>query len=348
MGSLKPTILDPFCDERRPVKAIFSDIKEARQKIQKYVQVTQCTFSEPVSEEYGIRLYFKKEFQQSTASFKVRGGANAMLRLTEDQKRSGVISASAGNHAQALAHMGKRLRIPVTVVMPTNAPKVKVESCRKQGANVVIFGTDFAAAKQHAMELGLNNGLVYINGYDHPDVISGQGTVGLEIAEQVPDVDACVVPVGGGGLIAGVATALKTLKPDIKIYGVECECSTGFTQSLQVGAPITVLSDPTIADGLSVSRPGVNALETAKSLVDKMVTVKEESVHDAVFKLLVTEKATVEGAGAVGLAAIMEGLLPELKNKTVVVILSGGNIDPGTLLKVIERKVRVEAPIIMK
>ena len=268
------------------------------------------------------------------------------MKLPDAQKSRGVISASLGNHALALSYHGKLLSIPVTVVMPIVAPMMKIQSCRQHGATVVVEGSDMAEAKALAMKMARESELAYINGYDHPDIMAGQGTLGLEILEQCPDVDAIVVPVGGAGLIAGIATAVKAMRPDVKIIGVESERCASFSAALQAGKPVPVANGPTIADGLAVPTVGYNAFVTAAPLVDRMVVVKEEMVAVSILRLVELEKCVVEGAGACGLAAILSGQLDDFKGKKLVLLLCGGNIDTTVLGRSLERGLAVDGRLI--
>nr|CAD7461623.1 unnamed protein product [Timema tahoe] len=219
-----------------------------------------------------MEVYLKKDFLQYTGSFKERGARYALLMLSDEKKMKGVISASLGNHALALCYHGKDLKIPVTVVMPIVAPIMKIQSCRQHGASVVVQGDDMGEAKRIAMQLAKERELTYINGYDHPHIMAGQGTLGLEIVEQVPNIDAVVVPVGGGGLIAGVALAVKTLFPHIKIIGVESERCASFSKAVKAGMPVYTKIESTLADGLAVPMVGYNAFATAAPLIDKLVS----------------------------------------------------------------------------
>jgi threonine dehydratase len=274
---------------------------------------------------------------QRTGSFKERGARNALLRLPEEQQRKGAITASAGNHALGLSYHGKLLKIPITVVMPKVAPLTKITNCQHLGANVILEGGNIEEAKQFALRLGDEKGLIYINGYDHPDIIAGQGTIGLELLEQVPDMDAVIVPIGGAGLIAGIALAIKTRKPSVKIIGVEPSRAASYTAALQNGKPVLISLQPTLADGLAVPKVGENAFEIARSLVDHVLTVGERDIALAVLRLVELEKAVVEGAGATPLAVCLKRLVPELAGKKVVLPLCGGNIDTNILGRVIER-----------
>jgi threonine dehydratase len=260
-----------------------------------------------------------------------------LLLLSPEQKRRGVIAASAGNHALGVTYHGKLLGVPVTVVMPKFAPLTKVVNCRQMGAKVILHGDNYDEARLHAMQLAESEGYTLIHGFDDPAVIAGQGTMGLEIVEQVPDLEAVIVPIGGAGLIAGVALAIKTLKPEVKVIGVESDCATSYIQSLNSGGPATVTIKSTLADGLAVSCVGKNAFAIARKHVDRAVAVKEKDIALAVLRLVELEKSVVEGAGATPLAACLAGLVPELAGHKVVLPLTGGNIDTTVLGRILER-----------
>src|SRR5258706_9453975 len=315
----------------------FQDIETAAKRIAGGIIESPCPASIPLSEATGMTVFCKLEYLQRTGSFKERGARNALLLLSPEQQKRGVIAASAGNHALGLAYHAELLGIPATVVMPSFAPLTKVVNCRRLGATVLLKGANVAEARALADEIAAEQGLIYINGYDDPAVIAGQGTIGLEIAAQVPDVDAAIVPIGGGGLVAGMALALKTLKPKVKIIGVEPESATSFAAAIAAGHPVEVEVKPTLADGLIVPKVGENAFEIARDLVERTVLGAEQDIALAVLRLMELEKAVVEGAGAAPLAACLAGLLPELKGKRVVLPLSGGNIDLATLGRVLER-----------
>jgi len=284
-----------------------------------------------------MQIFCKLEYLQRTGSFKERGARNALALLPPEQQKRGVIAASAGNHALGVAYHAKLLGIPATVVMPRFAPLTKVMNCRRLGANVVLDGANIGEARRRADEIRTANELTYINGFDDPAIIAGQGTIGLEIAQQVPDLDAIIVPIGGGGLIAGIAIALKRLKPSVKIYGVEPYAAASFTAAMAAGKPVETELKPTLADGLSVPKVGQNAFGLAKDLIERIVLVNEHDISLAILRLMELEKAVVEGAGAAPLAACLAELLPELKGKKVVVPLCGGNIDLNLLGRIIER-----------
>lgn len=315
----------------------FQDIEAARKRIAGAVYYSPCPPSIPLSEITGKKIFCKLDNLQRTGSFKERGARNALAQLSPDQQKRGVIAASAGNHAQALAYQGKLLAIPATVVMPKFAPLIKVSTCQQLGATVVLHGEGFADAKTRAHEIATEEGLAYIDGYDDPGIIAGQGTMALEIIEQVPDLDAVVVPVGGAGLLAGVSLALKTVRPGAKIVAVEAENVASFSAALEAGKPKKITIDPTLADGLAIPEVGANAFQIAQPLVDLNVTVTEEEIALAILRLVELQKSVVEGAAATPLAACMSGKLKELSDKRVVLLICGGNIDPNVLSRVIER-----------
>jgi len=314
----------------------YDEVVAARATIRGAVDVTPCPRSYLISQLLGCDAHCKLDYLQHTSSFKERGVANALAHLTGDERARGVIAASAGNHALALAHHGKRLNAPVTVVMPLHAPLVKVNTCRGFGAEVIQHGEDFREARTHAQHLAADRGLTYVHGFDDRHVIAGQGTIALEVLEQAPGLDAILVPVGGGGLIAGVAVAVKAMRPAVEVIGVEAARAPSFTAALQHGEPIDVPVEATLADGLAVGRVGGLAFRTARPHVDRVLTVEESDLALAVLRLLELEKAVVEGAGAAPLAAMLSGQLPHLKGKHVAMLLCGGNIDPLVLRRVIE------------
>lgn len=314
-----------------------ADIRSARRRIADGVIVSPCPESIPLSEITGSRVFCKLDSFQRTGSFKERGARNALLRLALGSRKRGVIAASAGNHALGLAYHGRLLGIPVTVVMPDHAPLIKVSTCQRLGARVIVKGEDLARARARADELAARDGLAYIHGFDDPDVIAGQGTMALEILDQVRDADAIVCPIGGGGLIAGLAIAIKALRPRVKVIGVESVATASFTAALKAGRPVFIPSRPTLADGLAVRRVGENAFAHARGRVDRVVRVGEEWIALAILRMIELEKTVVEGAAAAPLAALMAGALPELRGKTVVLIVCGGNIDPAVLSRVIEK-----------
>jgi threonine dehydratase len=315
----------------------FREIEAARERIAGAVYYSPCQPSIPLSEIAGMEIFCKLDNLQRTGSFKERGARNALAQLSPEQQKRGVIAASAGNHAQALAYQGELLGIPATVVMPQYAPLIKVNNCQKLGANVVLHGKDFAEAKARACEIAAERGLAYIDGYDDPAIIAGQGTMGLEIVEQMSDFDAILVPVGGAGLIAGVSLAVKTLRPKTKVIAIEAENVASFSAALKAGKPTKIALHPTLADGLAIPQVGANAFEIAHRFVDLTVTVTEEEIAIAILRLVELEKNVVEGAAATPLAACLSGKLKEFAGKKCVLLICGGNIDPNVLSRVIER-----------
>lgn len=324
------------------MKSLLREIEQARHRISKGVLYSPCVASAALSELTGMRIFCKLDNLQRTGSFKERGARNALFQLSGEQRERGVVAASAGNHALGLAYHGALLDIPVTVVMPRFAPLIKSSTCRRFGANVILHGETFAAAKEEAERLGREKGFSYIHGYDDPAIIAGQGTMGLEILEQVPKAEAVIVPIGGGGLIAGVAAALKARRPKLRVVGVESFRAPTFTKALRVGRPVKIPSATTLADGLSVPQIGAYAFTIAKSLVDEVVRVSEDEIALAILRILEREKTVVEGAGATPLAACLSGKLNHLRGKCVVLALCGGNIDPNILDRVIEKGLVVD------
>jgi threonine dehydratase len=320
----------------------FEDILAARDRIAGGVVETPCGESPALSELTGCRVFPKAEYLQRTGSFKERGARNALLLLPEAQKKVGVVAASAGNHALALAYHGRELGIPVTVVMPTVAPIIKQSRCRSMGAKVLLHGDNIGEAKNLADELVESEGLAYVHGFDGADVIAGAGTLGLEILKQVPEADAIIVPVGGGGLIAGLGLAVKHLRPECQVIGVETLRSASYSAAMESGKPVPAVVGGTLADGLAVPCVGTRAFAIARTVVDKVVTVDEEAVALSILRLVELEKGVVEGAGATPLAALLADKLPELKGKRVVLCLCGGNIDPTILGRVIEHGLTVD------
>ncbi|KAG5183839.1 tryptophan synthase beta subunit-like PLP-dependent enzyme [Tribonema minus] len=327
-----------------PVQPVtFEDVSTAMYRIRDGIVRTPCLRSHFLSELCQADIYLKQEFTQFTGSFKERGARNALMKLTAEEKRRGVIAASAGNHALALAWHGRQMGIPVTVCMPVLAPMTKVSKCKVFGANVVQHGMHIIEAKDHAQSAPEFEGMKYINGYDHPDIIAGAGTMGMEILEQVPNVEVVVVPVGGAGLIAGIALAVKTLRPDVKVIGVEPEFCPSYTAALEA------ITTPTLADGLAVPMVGHNAFAVAKNLVDSVHLVTERCVALAVLRLVEMEKYVVEGGGCAGLAALLPGGsldIASLKGKKIVVPLCGGNIDVPVLGRVIDRGLAADSRLV--
>lgn len=311
-------------------------ISSAREAIRGHVRTTPLYRSPLLSRACGCDVLLKCEYQQITGSFKERGAVHRLLRLTAEERGRGVIAASAGNHALGLSYHGERLGIDVTVVMPRQAPIVKVSRCRAYGAHVELFGDGFDEARAYARERAEAEGLCFVHGFEDAAVIEGQGTIGLELLEQEPALDAVLVPVGGGGLLAGIAVALHALAPTITLIGVESESAPTLSAALNAGAPVPVSVRPSLADGLGVAQAGARTLALCRDRISEVVQVSEPEIAAAIVRLLEDEKAVVEGAGAVGLAYALRGPA-ELTGKRVAVVLSGGNIDLNMVSRIIER-----------
>ncbi|HUO11017.1 MAG TPA: threonine ammonia-lyase [Phycisphaerae bacterium] len=315
-------------------------IRAARERIRNAVYHSPCPYSLSLSKLCGAEIYCKLDHLQMTGSFKERGARNKLMQLTDEQKRKGVITASAGNHGMGVAYHGQLLNIPVTVVMSKFAPLVKVQNCRGFGAEVILEGDSLADAKALADRLANERGLTYIQGFDDEQIMAGAGSLGLEILEDVPDLDALLVPVGGGGMIGAIGTVIKALKPAVRVIGVEPVHAPKLSAAMAAGKVVEVDVRPTLADGLGVNKIGTLCFEIARHTVEKVVTVEETAIAKAILRLMELEKMVVEGAGAVGLAAMMERDrlgLTDLKGKKVVLVLCGGNIDVTTLGRVIDR-----------
>ena len=314
----------------------FVDIEEARERIQKQIYLSPFPYSETISGLTGNRVFFKLENLQMTGSFKERGALNRLLTLTPDEAKRGVIAASAGNHGMAVAFHSRRLDISATIVMPLHAPLIKVSRVRQFGAQIVLHGTDYDEAFAEAHRLAQKKGLTFIHAFNDPWVVAGQGTIGLELYEQNPDLDAVVVPVGGGGLIGGIALVLKTLKRKIRVIGVQAETVPSMKAALQKGKPVRLPPAMTIADGIAVRAVGDMPLALVKKYVDDIVTVSEGEIANAVLLLLEIEKTVAEGAAAVSLAALVNKKTA-LTGGNVGLVISGGNIDMNLISRIIEK-----------
>ena len=311
-------------------------VEAARRRLSDAIYRTPCPYSRTLSELTATRCHVKLENLQMTGSFKERGAANLLLQLDAAERRRGVVAASAGNHGLAVAFHASRLGIPATIVMPTHAPLVKASSARRYGAEVVLHGTSYDEAYEQARALQAERDAVFVHPFDDARVIAGQGTLGLELLEQLDGLDAVVVPVGGGGLVGGVALALKAHRPGVRIIGVQAAAVPGMQRALQARERVRVPAGATIADGIAVRQVGELTFALATRLVDEMVTVDEEELANAVLLLLEIEKTVVEGAGAAPLAALVHRPLG-LAGRKVALVLSGGNIDVTMLARIIER-----------
>jgi len=315
------------------------DINHAWARIRSEVRNTPLIHSRTLSDIAGCQTHFKLENLQMTGSFKERGVVNKLLTLSDEEKTKGLIAASAGNHAQALAYHASRLGISVKIVMPKYSPIVKVRSTRHWGAEVILAGETFDDAMLTSRELAEREQRLYIHPFDDTLVAAGQGTIGVELlsTETTRPIDAILVPVGGGGLIAGIAAYVKAVAPDISVIGVEEASCDAMHQALQAGTPTLVDAAPVIADGIAVRQVSPENLKIVGELVDDVVTVSSDEIANAIMLMLEIEKLVVEGAAATPLAALVNNRLPHLKGKTVVSVVSGGNIDVNLLSKIIDQ-----------
>lgn len=311
------------------------DIQGALVRIRERLALTPLTKSHALSESFGRQIYCKWDHTFRTGSFKERGALHFLLTMGEEARSRGVCAASAGNHALALSYHAAQLKVECLIVMPVNAPLVKIQSTQKTGADVRLHGANFDEAYDFAVKLAKERGMEYVPAFDHPAIIAGQGTAGLEVLQQLPDAEAIVVPIGGGGLISGIAIAAKALKPSIRIIGVESEWARTVRDD-PASYRKAVIKPTTIADGIGVKRSGLLTQPIIKSCVDEIVTVSEPEIADGVMRYLSIERTVIEGAGAAPLAALLAGKLPTLPSK-VVLMACGGNIDMNVLARLIER-----------
>jgi threonine dehydratase len=311
-------------------------IAAARERIRDVLYYSPCQISHDLSELAGHPIYLKLENLQRTGAFKERGALNRLLQLTPEERAHGVIAASAGNHAQGVAFHAARLGIRAWIVMPQPTPLVKVSATRGFGAEVILHGANYDEACEEATRLQQEKQLTFIHPFDDDEVIAGQGTIGLEVLEQLPDVDAIVVPIGGGGLIGGVACAVKEARPEVRIVGVQTERLASMLRAVEAGTPVTLPAQATIADGIAVRRAGERTFPLVQRYVDEIVTVDEEEISSAILVLLEKEKTLAEGAGAAALAALLQGKT-HLRTEKTVALVCGGNIDVTLLARIIER-----------
>jgi threonine dehydratase len=314
-----------------------SDIQSARERIKNAVEMTPCDYSEIFSRLYDCQIYLKLENLQITGSFKPRGAFNKILQLTPAQRAAGVVAASAGNHAQGVAYAARQLGISATIVMPETTPLAKIQGTEELGASIVLYGSRYGDAFEKACALQQQHGYTFIHAFDDPQIIAGQGSIGLELLEQVPDLDILVVPIGGGGLISGIAMAVKQIRPDVRIVGVEAERIPAMKTSIAAGHIEVSHPANTIADGISIAKVGQHTFPLVQRYVDEIVAVTEENIASAIMLLLEREKTLAEGAGAVGFAALSHAYIDNIANKKIVVVLSGGNIDMTMLSVILER-----------
>jgi threonine dehydratase len=314
-----------------------ADVTQARTRIADGITVTPCPEARALPDLVPGRVHLKLENLQRTGSFKDRGALNRLLDLTGDARKRGVVTASAGNHAQAVAWHCSRLGIPATVVMPEATPLVKVANTRRYGARIFFRGATLSDAMAEVQRLEQDEQLTVVHAFDDDRVIAGQGTIGLELLEQVPDLTLAVVPIGGGGLISGIATALKHARPTIRVIGVEAAAAASALASRMAGHVVHIETAETIADGIATKRIGERTFPLIERLVDDIVTVSEEEIALAVHTLLEQQKLMAEGAGAAPLAALLSGRVPVSAHDVTVMILSGGNIDVNMVARIIDR-----------
>ncbi len=316
--------------------AMLSQVQLARERIRDFICTTPCQYSADLSGITGQQIYLKLDNLQRTGAFKERGALNKILLLTEEEKRRGIVAASAGNHAQAVAYHATERRIRAQIVMPLMTPLVKVSATRGFGADVILHGANYDEAYDEALRRSKEQGLTFLHPFNDLAVIHGQGTIGLELLEQIPNLEAVVVPIGGGGLISGVAGALKESNPAIRVIGVQTERLPSMLEACKAGKPVTLPAEATIADGIAVRRAGDLTLPFVQRYVDEMVTVDEEEIASAILVLLEREKTLAEGAGAVALAALLHKKT-SLTTQRTAVLVCGGNIDVSLLARIIER-----------
>ena len=313
-----------------------ADIQSARTVLQNVVVSTPILSDRILSDAIGANAFLKAECLQRSGSFKVRGAYNKISRLTDEEKSRGVVTGSAGNHAQAVALAARIHGIKSTIVLPERAPLTKIVNTKAQGAEVILHGASFDEAVAYSRKIGEERGLTYVHAFDDELVIAGQGTIGLEIAEDLPGASVVVVPIGGGGIISGIAIAIKSLIPGARVVGVQAANVAAVNRSLEVGHPVEVGFTPTIADGIAVKRPGTVTLPIIREFVDEVVEVTEGEITQGIFHCVQNVHLVTEGAGAAGVAALLAGKVKLNKDETVCAVLAGGNIDANLLALVLE------------
>ncbi|MCI1945756.1 MAG: threonine ammonia-lyase [Clostridium luticellarii] len=311
-------------------------IKRAKDNIKGVVRETPIFYTSTFSKKCGCNLYLKCENKQKTGAFKLRGAYNKLVNLSEDEKKRGVIASSAGNHAQGVAYAATAFGVKSTIVMPVTAPKAKVEATKNYGAEVIQAGQVYDECYARAVEVQKKTGATFVHPYNDVDVMAGQGTIGLEILDKLPETDIVIVPIGGGGLISGVATAVKSIKPSIKVIGVQPEIIASTKASMEQGKIVTLPGKKSLADGTSVCAPGDKCFDYIKKYVDEVVSVSEEEIAFGMFSLMERNKLIAEGAGALPLAALLAEKIDGIEGKNVVALISGGNVDIAAVAKVIE------------
>ncbi|MEP6904212.1 MAG: threonine ammonia-lyase [Actinomycetota bacterium] len=314
-----------------------TDIQEARKLLQGIIIPTPILSDEKLSNEIGAKAFMKAECLQRSGSFKMRGAYNKISRLTNDEKQRGVVTASAGNHAQGVALAARLHNIKATIVLPEFAPLTKVIATKAQGAEVILHGASFDEAVAYSRKLQEEKGYTYVHAFDDYSIIAGQGTIGWEIADDLPETTLVIVPIGGGGIISGIAIAVKNLLPNVRVVGVQAAHCASINKSLKEGKPIEAIAQPTIADGIAVKRPGEKTLPIIKEYVDEIVEVTEEEIARGIYHCIQNNHLVVEGAGAAGVAALLAKKIKVKPDDTVCTVLCGGNIDANLLTRVLEQ-----------
>jgi threonine dehydratase len=314
-----------------------SDIEAARDILKDIIIPTPIISDSKLTREIDAKAFLKAENLQKSGSFKIRGAYNKISRLSDEEKARGVIAASAGNHAQGVALAARLHNIKATIVLPEYAPLTKITATKGYGAEVVLHGASFDEAVAYSRKLQEEHGFTYVHPFDDEEVIAGQGTIGLEIVESLPNVSLVVVPIGGGGIISGIATAIKSLRPNARVIGVQAENAAPVNKCLEAGEVVDVPIGQTIADGIAVKRPGNITLPIIKELVDEVVEVSEDEIARAIYFCVQNNRLVVEGAGAAGLAALLAGKIQVNEDDFVCTVLCGGNIDANLLARILEQ-----------
>lgn len=318
-----------------PLPISINDIKDASSRLKPYIHRTPLLRAEKLDDLLGCVTYFKPECLQRTGSFKIRGATNKILTMTEEERSRGIIASSSGNHAQGVAFAARMLNIKATIVLPTNAPQVKVDGTRALGAEVVQYGYGSIERYKKLYEIVDEKGYAVVHSYNDPMLIAGQGTVGYEIMQDLSDVDTVIVPLGGGGLMAGVAVAIKETNPSVRVIGAEPAAIPRYTASRQAGQPVEVEMKDTVADGLMICVTGSNTYPIIEKYVDEVVPVEDEYTIKALEAIIFSGKVLVEASAAICVGAVLSGKVKVEKDEKVAFVLTGGNIDPSTLLKLI-------------
>lgn len=314
------------------------DIKAASNRLKHYVRHTPLLRGDELDKVINCEVYLKPECLQITGSFKLRGATNKMLTLTNEEKAKGIIASSSGNHAQGVAYAANKFGIEATLVLPENAPLIKIERTKTLGAKVVLHGFDSIQRYKKLYEIMEEKGYTLIHSYDDPKLIAGQGTVGYEVMEDIKDLDVIVIPLGGGGLLAGIAVAVKEINPNVKVIGIEPAAIPRYSESRKLGKPVEVEMKDTIADGLMITKTGENTYPIIEKYVDEVITVSDEYIYKALYEVVFKTKLVVEPSAVIGIAAAIAGKIRYKSNEKTCFVLSGGNIDPERLVEFIVYK----------